>query len=73
MMFKFKCFITIVAFKFAKFFAFVVANHVPLQAVHVLEALMADLASLLTKYHIINYETFLFNITIKNKVIKRFI
>lgn len=52
-MFKFKSFITIVAFEFPQQGALVVANHVPLQSVHVGEALVADLACLWTrKLHI---------------------
>lgn len=50
MVFEFESFIAIVAFEFAQQRALVVADHVPLQPVHVCEAFVADLARLLTKY-----------------------
>lgn len=50
MMLKLKRFIAIVAFELAELLTFIMADHMPLQAIHIQEALMADLASLLTKY-----------------------
>lgn len=49
MMLKLECFITIVALELTQLCTLVVADHVPLQAIYIREALVANLASLLTK------------------------
>lgn len=48
-MLELESFITVVALELTELRALVMTDHVPLQAIHVCEALVADLACLLTK------------------------